>query len=127
MRSEQEIFEELAQLCLNPGYVHVIAYFCFRDNFVRFEKEITPEDNHFLLLQHYGLVEALYDGPFYWMGRDRCYVDSAMRNRGNFTEEFSHQRLELVFGRENVYRGVDIYGTDGNKISDVNAGDKMHR
>ncbi len=45
-RSEQEIFDELATLCASPGYAHAIAYICFRDNIVRFSKEIKPEDMH---------------------------------------------------------------------------------
>lgn len=28
MRSEQEIFDELAKVCASPGYVHAIALFC---------------------------------------------------------------------------------------------------
>ncbi len=32
MRSEQTIFDDLAKLCSLPGYVHAIAYLCFRDN-----------------------------------------------------------------------------------------------
>lgn len=26
MRSEQVIFDELAELCVSPGYVHAVAY-----------------------------------------------------------------------------------------------------
>src|SRR6266403_1552215 len=44
MRPEQEIFDELARLCISPGYVHAIAYFCFRDSVVRFAGEMTAED-----------------------------------------------------------------------------------
>ena len=32
MRSKQTIFDDLAKLCSLPGYVHAIAYLCFRDN-----------------------------------------------------------------------------------------------
>lgn len=44
MRQEQEIFDELAALCVSPGYVHAIANLCFRDNFVGFGSELTAED-----------------------------------------------------------------------------------
>src|SRR5690349_11587533 len=44
MRTEQEIFDELAVLCATPGYVHVIAYFCFRDNIIAFADELKGED-----------------------------------------------------------------------------------
>lgn len=33
-RPEQEVFADLAALCCRPGYVHAIAYFCFRDNVI---------------------------------------------------------------------------------------------
>lgn len=35
MRSEKEIFKDLEKLCSSEGYVHVLAYFCFKDNTVR--------------------------------------------------------------------------------------------
>src|SRR5258708_14292188 len=44
MRSEQEIFDELAALCASPGYAHAIAYFCYRDHFVGFGDQLKPED-----------------------------------------------------------------------------------
>jgi hypothetical protein len=44
LRSEQEIFDELAGLCTSPGYVHTIAFLFFRDNIVRYQGEMTAED-----------------------------------------------------------------------------------
>ncbi len=44
MRSEQAIFNELAELCVSSGYVHAIAYLCFRDNVIRYSGEMKPED-----------------------------------------------------------------------------------
>ena len=44
MRTEQDIFDELATLCASPGYVHAIAFICFRDNIVRYAGEMTAED-----------------------------------------------------------------------------------
>jgi len=43
-RSERQIFDELAALCVAPGYAHAIAYLCFRDNIVRFVGEMKAED-----------------------------------------------------------------------------------
>jgi len=46
-RPEQRIFEDLATLCSSPGYVHAIAYLCFRDNMIRYSGEMKPDDmNH---------------------------------------------------------------------------------
>jgi hypothetical protein len=44
MRPEQEIFNELAELCVSPGYVHAIAYLCFRDNMIHYSGEMKAED-----------------------------------------------------------------------------------
>ena len=44
MRSEQEIFDDLAALCLSKGYIHALANICFRDNVVRFKDELRPEN-----------------------------------------------------------------------------------
>ena len=44
MRTEQQIFDELAALCQSKGYVHVIAFFSFRDNLVGYEHELKGSD-----------------------------------------------------------------------------------
>ncbi|MCY4390116.1 MAG: SEC-C metal-binding domain-containing protein [Desulfurellaceae bacterium] len=46
MRKEQEIFDDLAKLCVSPGYVHAIACLCFRDNMVFYDKKegMTADD-----------------------------------------------------------------------------------
>ncbi|MCH7510274.1 MAG: NERD domain-containing protein [Proteobacteria bacterium] len=44
MRLEKEIYDELAEVCASPGYLHAIAYLCFRDNMVRFSGEMTADD-----------------------------------------------------------------------------------
>ena len=44
MRKEQEIFDDLEQLCSSPGYAHAIAYLCFRDNIIRYAEEMTAKD-----------------------------------------------------------------------------------
>ncbi len=43
-RPEQDIFDDLALLCVSPGYIHVIAFFCFRDHVVGFSGELRGED-----------------------------------------------------------------------------------
>jgi hypothetical protein len=44
MRSEQEIFDDLASLCASPGYAHAVAYLCSRDNMIRYSGEMKAED-----------------------------------------------------------------------------------
>ena len=50
MRSEAEIFADLAKLCNSKGYLHAIAYFCFRDNVISVNDEVRKED----ILKQYG-------------------------------------------------------------------------
>lgn len=79
---------------------------------------LRVDDNNFILFQGYSLVEALYESPFYWMGADKLYANTAMRNRGKFTEEFCRDRLEQIFGKERVYANVDIFESK-DKIGEV--------
>lgn len=51
VRKESEIFSELAGLCESPGYVHVIAYFCFRDNTIYYSDTLTRD----AVLQQYSM------------------------------------------------------------------------
>ncbi|WP_030137763.1 nuclease-related domain-containing protein [Pseudomonas fluorescens] len=44
MRMEQHVFQDLQTLCGSPGYVHVIAYFCWRDNTISFDDSLLLED-----------------------------------------------------------------------------------
>jgi hypothetical protein len=43
-RPEQEIFNELAALCVSPGYAHAIAHFCFRDHVVGYGDTLKGDD-----------------------------------------------------------------------------------
>jgi hypothetical protein len=43
-RSEAEVFEDLATLTAQPGYVHAMAGICYRDNLVSFQGEHKPSD-----------------------------------------------------------------------------------
>ena len=44
LRSEQEVFDELAGVCQRPGFPHAIAAFCYRDNIVGYSDELKGED-----------------------------------------------------------------------------------
>lgn len=44
MRMEEDVFQDLQTLCSSPGYVHVIAYFCWRDNTISFDDSLLLED-----------------------------------------------------------------------------------
>jgi hypothetical protein len=42
-RAEQEIFNDLEALCSSAGYVHVLAYFSWRDSFLTYSDAMTAE------------------------------------------------------------------------------------
>ena len=65
-------------------------------------------DGTYASLQVYGVVEALYESPFYWMHEDRAYRNVASANRGAFTEELTARRLAAVFGEGRVHQGVNV-------------------
>jgi hypothetical protein len=73
-------------------------------------------DGSFLLFQRYGLFGALYESPFYWMCSDKEYFAAAMEHRGRFTEQFSCERLQLVFGAENVHSNVSIVASREKRV-----------
>lgn len=76
-------------------------------------------EDKFLLFQGYSLAEALYEAPFYWMGADKGYTATAMRNRGASTEAFARERLERVFGNKCVYANIDIFASKGRKAGEI--------
>jgi hypothetical protein len=79
---------------------------------------IGTGDGSYALLQHYSLLEALYESPFFWMAADKAYAETASRNRGAFVESFLSERLSRVFGTEHVFRNVEIY-RGKNRVSEA--------
>jgi hypothetical protein len=73
----------------------------------------------YLLFQYYSLVEALYETPFFWFIEDKQYRDTAMKNRGDFTESFSAQKLTRVFRKKNVFLNVLIIDSIGNIAGEI--------
>ena len=73
----------------------------------------------FILLQNYGLSEAIYEAPFYWMCEDTLYRPIAFDHRGNFTETFVFDRLSLVFGPHKVFKNVEIYKSKGEALGEI--------
>jgi hypothetical protein len=79
---------------------------------------IRADDGRYVSLQAYGLLEALYDSPFYWMIGDKAYRNQASAHRGDFTENFVAARLATVFGASNVHRGVTVL-RGAKRVTDI--------
>jgi len=72
-----------------------------------------------LLFHFNALAEAVYESPFYWMCADRKYATTALKHRGDFTEELALARLSRVFGPARVFRGVNIERTKGDRLGEI--------
>ena len=75
--------------------------------------------NEFIMLQSYGVSEALYETPFYWMCNDKSYAPIALRHRGEFTEAFAAERLTHVFGTDRVFQNVEILKSRGKVLGEI--------
>ncbi|AYL67244.1 prepilin peptidase [Citrobacter werkmanii] len=74
---------------------------------------IKIDEGTFVSFQAYSLWEALYESPFFWFNEDKTYKSIASKHRGAFTEDFTAERLALVFGEENVLTNIDIFDGKG--------------
>ncbi|WP_283178143.1 SEC-C metal-binding domain-containing protein [Gemmobacter sp. 24YEA27] len=79
---------------------------------------IALPDGCYIALQTYGIVESLYDSPFYWMISDKSYRAEASTHRGAFTEQFVAKRLCSVFGEQNVHCNINIESAAG-RVSEM--------
>lgn len=80
---------------------------------------IKIHEDEYILFQSYSLFEALYESPFFWFINDKSYCNQAMANRGRFTEEFSTERLVLVFGDSRVFPNVNIANAKGDILGEI--------
>jgi hypothetical protein len=81
---------------------------------------LSAEHNEFILFEHYRLMEALYESPFFWMGVDRTYAPAALKNRGTFTETLAYEQLQRVFGAHTQIN-VHLEQRKGGEIGEIDA------
>lgn len=70
---------------------------------------IQLDDTRYVLLQIYSIAEAFYESPYYWMLSDKGYSNEASKNRCDFSESFTAEKLQKVFGEKRVYKNVKIF------------------
>jgi len=80
---------------------------------------IKIENRGYLLFQAYSICEALYESPYYWFLSDKDYINTAMENRGVFTEQFSKERLETVFEKSRVYSNIIIGESRSKALGEI--------
>ena len=98
-------------------------------NIVNLKPIIPLANGEYLFLQSHGLLEAVYESPFYWMYKDASYRNTAQDNRGRFLEAFSAERVEKVFGVARVHRNVLLLDAKAKRLGEIDVlvmfGDRM--
>jgi hypothetical protein len=79
---------------------------------------LAADNGEFVLFQHYSLMEAIYEGPFFWMGSDRAYEQTALSNRGHFTEDLAFRRLRKVFGGH-VHANIHLRKSKRDEVGEI--------
>ena len=80
---------------------------------------IPVGDGKYVILNPSSVTEAFYESPYYWMAQDTGYVDTAMENRGRFSETFAAEKLRLVFGEDRVFENVNILNEKGDAVGEI--------
>ena len=81
-------------------------------------KPIIKVNGSFLLFQFVSLSEAVYEAPFFWMLQDATYRNTASTNRGAFTEQFTFDAMQKIFGDDHVFQNIDLYEGKG-KVGEI--------
>lgn len=117
---DRSLVDRIVNAFLLPHYERNIAFRTIDDfNAVSAMPILPVGDGRFLLLEQYTLEQSLYESPFYWMGEDRAYSATALRNRGKFVESFALARLESVFGKRAVFPNVRIPKAKGKDAGEI--------
>lgn len=82
-------------------------------------KPIIKKEKKYYLFNIASLAQALYESPIFWMREDKKYRNHAEKHRGQFTEEFAFEKLEEVFGKNNVLTNIDIFKSSSEKIGEI--------
>jgi len=80
---------------------------------------IMMPDGQYALYDMFTLAESLYESPIFWMREDKSYRSSADKHRGDFTEDFSAQRLRSVFDDQRIYTNINILDETGNRAGEI--------
>lgn len=80
---------------------------------------IPLESGLYFMPLSFNLSRAVYESPFYWMGKDNNYKETCFKHRGEATEEIAYYFLSKVFGEKNVYKNVKILRKKGELITDI--------
>ncbi|MEF3082089.1 SEC-C metal-binding domain-containing protein [Luteimonas sp. SMYT11W] len=126
-RPEAEILAELQAVCAQPGYLHALAYLCFRDNMIFYSEELIEQDMHAMRsperlsrTEISTLVGLMLKSPIDWAlpppHAQQRYVEDSDRLLGEL-----HQALSAAFSLKDVIAGRER----GEEINPFDSGAVM--
>ncbi|WP_053005826.1 nuclease-related domain-containing protein [Kiloniella spongiae] len=89
----------------NTGYVSINDF-----SLTNAQPFIPLPNGRYVLYDMFTLAESFYVSPIFWMRDNKEYRPLAEKHRGDFTEEFSAERLRSVFGEKRVFTNINILG-----------------
>jgi uncharacterized protein YchJ len=79
---------------------------------------LSLDNGNYVLFQHYSLLEAIYESPFFWMIGDKAYAPTALSHRGDFAESLALGCLRRVFG-QHVHANVHVERSKGDERGEI--------
>ncbi|MGY0618216.1 SEC-C metal-binding domain-containing protein [Lysobacter sp. A378] len=123
-RPEAEILAELEAVCAQHGYVHTLAYLCFRDNMIFYSEALTEQDMHVMhnperlsRTEISTLIGLMLKSPIDWAlpppHVQQRYVEDSVRLLGEL-----HCALSAAFSLKDVIAGLER----GEKVNPFESG-----
>jgi len=112
VRDESEVFRDLEALCVSPGYVHALAYLCFRNNVIMYGDVLTADD----LAHQYGYDRLIRTELATLIGLlARQPVDASMPTPDT-VETYLEQTYKLLAELHDVMKSVWFAGFEFSKV-----------
>lgn len=126
-RPEAKILVELQEVCAQPGYIHALAYLCFRDNMIFYSEALTEQDMQFMhsperlsRTEIATLIGLMIKSPIDWAlpppHAQLRYIEDSDRLLGEL-----HGALSAAFSFLDVIAGLER----GEKVNPFDSGEVL--
>jgi len=112
-RGEAEILAELQRLCTQPGFVHALAYLCFRDNMLVYSGQVAERDMHELhnpqrlsRTEIATLIGLMVKAPMDWALPAPAELQRYVNDSERLLLEL-HEALSAAFSFKEVLEGLE--------------------
>lgn len=82
---------------------------------------IRMDNGKYFIPLIYQVFVSMYETPFYWIMADEHYRKTAGSHRGLAGEDMAFEVLEPVFGKERLFRDIEIKDSKHHTITDIDA------